>query len=64
MGTTNFDTVEADAYNRATGEVAQGTQAAAIADVPTGASATAGDNAAAINSILAALRTFGIIAEA
>lgn len=37
-------------------------QAAAIADVPTAGSATAADNATAINSILTALRNIGIIA--
>jgi hypothetical protein len=37
-------------------------QQAAIADVPTGGSATAADNATAINSILAALRAYKIIA--
>lgn len=39
-----------------------GTQAAAIADVPTDTSADAAANATAINSILAALRGVGIIA--
>lgn len=38
-----------------------GTQAAAIADVPTAGSADAADNAAAINAILVALRGVGII---
>lgn len=40
---------------------ADGTQAAAIADVDTAGSATAAANATAINSILAALRGVGII---
>lgn len=40
-----------------------GTQADAIADVATAGSATAAANATAINSILAALRGVGIIAE-
>ena len=39
------------------------TQPAAIADVPTSGSATAADNATAINSILAALRGCGLIAS-
>ena len=39
-----------------------GYQAAPIADVATGGSATAAANATAINSILAALRRAGIIA--
>jgi len=39
-----------------------GVQATAIADVPTGESADDGDNAAAINAILAALRNAGIVA--
>lgn len=38
-----------------------GTQPAAIADVPTAGSATAAGNAAAINSILSALRLYGFI---
>jgi hypothetical protein len=38
-------------------------RAAAIADVPTGAAATAADNATAINKILAALRQAQIIKE-
>lgn len=42
---------------------ADGTQAAAIADVPTDVSADAAANAAAINSILAALRAIGVIAS-
>lgn len=42
---------------------ADGTQASEIADVPTEGSATAGANATAINSILAALRGVGIIAS-
>lgn len=37
-------------------------QPSAIADVPTAGSATAADNASAINSILAALRGYGVIA--
>lgn len=37
-------------------------QQSAISDVPTGGSATAGDNATAINSILSALRAHGLIA--
>jgi hypothetical protein len=41
---------------------ANGTQAGVIANVPTAGSATAADNATAINSILAALRGVGIIA--
>lgn len=41
---------------------ADGTQAAAISDVPTAGSATAAANATAINAILAALRGAGIIA--
>ena len=40
-----------------------GTQPAAIADVPTAGSATAAANATAINSVLAALRNAGIIQE-
>lgn len=36
----------------------------AIADVPTAASATAADNATAINAILAALRASSVISEA
>lgn len=36
---------------------------AAIADVPTGTAATAADNAAAINALLAALRDVGLIAS-
>ncbi len=39
-----------------------GSQQSAISDVPTGGSATVGDNATAINSILSALRTHGLIA--
>lgn len=39
-----------------------GAQQAAIADVPTAGSATAADNATAINSILAAMRAHGLIA--
>ena len=35
----------------------------AIPDVPTGAGATAADNATAINAILAALRSANIIAQ-
>jgi hypothetical protein len=42
---------------------AAGTQAAAIADVPTGGSADAAANAAAINSLLAAARGVGLIAS-
>ena len=42
---------------------ANGTQAAAIADVTTGGGATAAANATAINSILAALRGVGVIAS-
>lgn len=46
------------------GEIqADGTQAAAIADVDTAGSATAAANATAINSILAALRGVGVIAS-
>lgn len=41
-----------------------GTQAAAIANVPTAGSAAAAANATAINSILVALRGAGIIASA
>ena len=41
---------------------AAGSQAAHIADVATAGSATAAANAAAINSILAALRGVGILA--
>lgn len=37
---------------------------AAIADVPTGAGATAADNAAAINALLAAFRQIGLISSA
>lgn len=39
-----------------------GAQGAAISDVPTGGSATAADNATAINLILARMRTHGVIA--
>lgn len=42
---------------------ADGTQAANIADVPTGVSATAADNATAINAIIAALEGVGILAS-
>lgn len=35
----------------------------AQADVPTGASATAGDNAAAINALFAELRSVGLMEE-
>lgn len=42
---------------------AAGTQAEAIADVPTYVSADAAENADAINAILAALRGAGIIAS-
>lgn len=42
---------------------ADGTQAAHIADVPTAGSATAADNATAINAILAALEGVGITAS-
>ena len=38
-----------------------GSQSAAVADVPTGSSAAAADNATAINDILAALRNVGIL---
>ncbi len=41
---------------------ASGTQASAIADVPTAGSADAADNATAINSMLAAMRALGLIA--
>ena len=44
--------------------LANGTQAAAITDVPTAGSATAAANATAINAILAALRGAGVIASA
>jgi hypothetical protein len=42
--------------------VPSGTQAAAIANVATAGAATAAANATAINSMLAALRDFGVIA--
>jgi hypothetical protein len=42
---------------------AAGTQAAHIANVATAGSATAAANAAAINSILAALRGVGVLAS-
>lgn len=59
MGITNFDKVEAPE-----GFTCGENQPAAISDVATGAGATAGENATAINAILAALRTHGVIAEA
>lgn len=42
---------------------ANGTQAAAIANVPTAGAATAAANATAINAILAAMRGIGVIAS-
>ena len=60
-GTEVFD-IDHSGYYYVQGAKVVGERQAAIADVPTGGSATAADNAAAINAILAALRAHGKIA--
>lgn len=69
MAVTNFDTVEADAITVNGSPVAAGTQAGAIADataITGGESPTEAEHNALVtklNSVLAALRAFGIIAS-
>lgn len=56
----SLDHVQTDKF--AVDEVTPAPQQPAITDVPTG-TPDSGQNAAAINDILAALRTFGLIAQ-